>query len=68
MTLPIITERLVLRRFARADLSDVLAFASQTLVARVTSGTIDPTEEGIRRYIDLQNSNEPLGSLEGIGL
>jgi RimJ/RimL family protein N-acetyltransferase len=59
VTLPINTERLVLRRYTRNDVSDVLEFASQVSVARVTSGNIDATEEGIRRYIDLQNSYQP---------
>ncbi len=56
MALPITTERLVLRRYTHDDAEDVLEFASQPSVARVTSGNIEATEEGIRRYIDLQNS------------
>lgn len=59
MALPITTERLVLRRYTQDDLQDVLEFASQASVARVTSANIEPTEEGIRRYIDLQNSYQP---------
>ena len=56
MTLPIVTERLVLRRYTYDDIPDVLAFASQPSVAAVTSGMIQATEEGVRKYIDLQNS------------
>ncbi len=56
MTLPIVTERLVLRRYTYDDIPDVLRFASQSSVARVTSENIQATEEGIRKYIDLQNS------------
>jgi RimJ/RimL family protein N-acetyltransferase len=59
VTLPITTERLVLRRYTHDDAEDTLEFASQPSVARVTSGNIEATEEGIRRYIDLQNSYQP---------
>lgn len=59
MTLPIVTERLVLRRYTYDDIPDVLRFASQPSVARVTSERIQATEEGIRKYIDLQNSYQP---------
>jgi ribosomal-protein-alanine N-acetyltransferase len=59
MTLPIVTERLVLRRFTHDDIRDVLRFASQPSVARVTSKSIPATEEGVRKYIDLQNSYQP---------
>jgi len=59
MTLPIVTERLVLRRFTQDDISDVLTFASQPSVARVTSERIPATEEGVREYILLQNSYQP---------
>jgi ribosomal-protein-alanine N-acetyltransferase len=59
MTLPIVTERLVLRRYTHDDIPDVLGFASQPSVARVTSENIQATEEGIRKYIDLQNSYQP---------
>jgi RimJ/RimL family protein N-acetyltransferase len=59
MTLPIVTERLVLRRYTYDDIPDVLRFASQPSVARVTSKRIPATEEGVRKYIDLQNSYQP---------
>ena len=59
MTLPIATERLVLRRFTQDDVSNVLTFASQPSVARVTSKRIPATEEGVRKYILLQNSYQP---------
>jgi ribosomal-protein-alanine N-acetyltransferase len=57
--LPIITKRLVLRRYTHDDVKDVLEFASQPSVVRVTSRNIEATEEGIKRYIDLQNSYQP---------
>lgn len=59
MTLPIVTERLVLRRYTYGDIPDVLGFASQPSVAGVTSKSIPATEEGTRKYIDLQNSYQP---------
>jgi RimJ/RimL family protein N-acetyltransferase len=59
MTLPIVTERLVLRRYTHADIPDVLAFVSHPSVARVTADRIPATEDGVRRYIDLQNSYQP---------
>jgi len=59
MTLPIVTERFVLRRYTYDDIPDVLGFVSQPSVARVTSERIPATEEGVRKYIDLQNSYQP---------
>ena len=59
MTLPIVTERLVLRRYTREDVSDVFAMASHPSVARIFTGRVDISEEGIGRYIDLQNSYRP---------
>ena len=59
MTLPVITDRLILRRFTFADVADILALVFQPSVARVTSGNIDATEAGILRYIELQNSYRP---------
>ena len=59
MTIPIVTERLVLRRYTHDDIPDVLTFASQPSVARVTSSRIPATEEGVRQYVDEQNSYQP---------
>jgi ribosomal-protein-alanine N-acetyltransferase len=59
MTLPIVTERLVIRRYTHDDIPDVRRFASQPSVAKVTSTRIQATEEGVRKYIDLQNSYQP---------
>ena len=59
MTLPIVTERLVLRRFTHDDIPDVPRFVSQPSLAGVTSKHIQATEEGVRKYIDLQNSYQP---------
>ncbi len=59
MTLPIVTERHVLRRYTHDDIPDLLLFASQPSVASVTSERIPATEEGVRKYIDLQNSYQP---------
>jgi ribosomal-protein-alanine N-acetyltransferase len=59
MTLPIVTERLVLRRYTHDDIPDVLALARQHSVAGKFSQTIQATEEGVRAYIDWQNSSQP---------
>ena len=59
MTLPIFTERLVIRSYTHDDIPDVLAFASQPSVASVTSERIGATEEAVRKYIDLQKSYQP---------
>lgn len=58
MTLPITTERLILRRFTYDDVHDVIAFASCPSVA-VATPEIEATEPGVRRYIDTQNSYQP---------
>jgi ribosomal-protein-alanine N-acetyltransferase len=59
MPLPIVTKRLVLRRYAHADTSDVLGFVSHPSVAKILSERIPATKEGVRKYIDLQNSYQP---------
>jgi RimJ/RimL family protein N-acetyltransferase len=59
MALPIVTERLVLRRYTHDDIPDVLGFVSQPSLAGVTSERIQATEEGVRKYIELQNSYQP---------
>lgn len=59
MTLPIVTPRLVLRRYTRDDRADLLALAAQPEVAKVLCGRLPATEEGVRGYIDLQNSYRP---------
>jgi len=59
MTLPIVTERLVIRRYTHDDVADVLEFASHPSVARVIFKNIQVTEEEVRKYIDLQNSHQP---------
>lgn len=58
MTLPITTERLLLRRYTHDDVPDLLEFVSHPSVARATP-EIKPTVEGIREYVDLQNSYKP---------
>ena len=59
MTLPIVTGRLVLRRYTREDQADLLALAAQPEVAAILCGRLPATEEGVRSYIDLQNSYRP---------
>lgn len=55
MTLPIKTDRLLLRRFADEDVSDVVHFLSHPSVARATP-EIEATEAGVRKYIKTQNA------------
>jgi RimJ/RimL family protein N-acetyltransferase len=59
MTLPIVTERLVLRRYRYDDIPDLLVLASQPSVAKEFSHAIQATEESVRAYIDRQNSYQP---------
>ena len=59
MTLPIVTPRLVLRRYTREDQADLLVLAAQAEVAKVLCGRLPATQEGVRSYIDLQNSYRP---------
>ena len=59
VTLPIITERLILRRYRHDDQADLLILAAHPEVAAVLGGRLPPTQEGVREYIDLQNSYRP---------
>ncbi len=58
MTLPITTERLILRRFTRDDVPGFLALLAHPSVASAAP-EIEATEAGVTRYIDLQNAHEP---------
>lgn len=58
MTLPITTERLILRRFEHRDAEDLLRFASHPSVARIVV-ELEATEAGVREYIDMKNSYQP---------
>jgi RimJ/RimL family protein N-acetyltransferase len=58
MTLPIQTERLVLRRFTHDDVAGLLECVSDPAFARATP-EIEATEAGVRAYVDLQNRLEP---------
>lgn len=59
MSLPIVTERLILRRYGHDDIPDVLGLASHPSFAWLISENIPATEEDIRKYIDLQISYQP---------
>jgi RimJ/RimL family protein N-acetyltransferase len=59
VSLPIMTARLVIRRFTVDDAGDILVFSSQSSVNRVVSGNITATEDGVRAYIATQNSYVP---------
>ena len=58
VSLPIITQRLVLRRFTHDDASDLLELVSQPSFARAVP-EMEPTESGIHRYIERQLSYQP---------
>jgi RimJ/RimL family protein N-acetyltransferase len=57
MSLPISTDRLILRRFTYDDSGDILEFVSHPSVSRVVT-EIEATATGIVKYIDTQNSYE----------
>ncbi|MCP4538471.1 MAG: GNAT family N-acetyltransferase [Chloroflexi bacterium] len=58
MSLPIITERLILRSYTYDDIPDIIEFVSHPSVARATP-EIGTTESEVGKYIDLQNSYQP---------
>ena len=59
MAVPSVTNRLILRSYTPDDIPDVLGLVSHPSVAKVTAERIPATEDGVRRYIDLQNSYRP---------
>ena len=58
MTLPIVTERLILRRFADGDVQDLLECVSHPSVAGATP-EIEASEAGVGKYIELQSALAP---------
>jgi len=58
MTLPIITERLILRRFTFNDIQDIIEIVSHPSVARITKD-IEANEAGVKKFIDEQNIYQP---------
>lgn len=58
MSLPILTDRLILRRFTHDDSEDILEFVSHPSVSRVAT-EVEATAAGVIKYIDIQNSYEP---------
>lgn len=55
MSLPITTERLILRRFTYDDTQDILEFVSHPSVARIVT-EIEATEAGVKKYIQKKES------------
>ncbi|UCC78535.1 MAG: GNAT family N-acetyltransferase [Candidatus Zixiibacteriota bacterium] len=53
--MPIITDRLVLRRFTYDDTQDILEFVSHPSVARIVK-EIEATEVGVKKYIHKKES------------
>jgi RimJ/RimL family protein N-acetyltransferase len=58
MTLPIATERLLLRRFTEGDIADLLEFLADPSV-RGAVPEIEPTEAGARQYVTRQAALQP---------
>ena len=58
MTLPIDSQRLLLRRFSYDDIQDLIEFVSHPSVAEEVSDP-KPNEESARAYVDKQNSFQP---------
>jgi len=58
MTLPIETDRLLLRRFTSHDIDDIIELVSHPSVARV-GNKIQSSAAEVRKYLDAQNSLEP---------
>jgi RimJ/RimL family protein N-acetyltransferase len=59
MSLPIVTERLIIRRYTHDDISDVLGLASHPSFGWLISQKTRVTEEDVREYIDRQISYQP---------
>jgi RimJ/RimL family protein N-acetyltransferase len=58
MTLPITTERLILRRFTPDDVPDLIALVSHPSVARAVP-EIEPNEASATKYVEMQNGYRP---------
>ena len=58
MVLPITTERLILRRPTEGDVRDLLECVAHSSFADATPEIV-ATEEGVRRYIEMQSSYQP---------
>jgi RimJ/RimL family protein N-acetyltransferase len=58
MTLPIFTERLILRSLTCNDIQDIIEIVSHPSVARIKTN-IKANESEVRKYIDKQESYQP---------
>jgi len=58
MTLPILTERLILRRFTHKDIPAIIEIVSHPSIARITT-TIKANEVSVKAYVDEQNTYKP---------
>jgi RimJ/RimL family protein N-acetyltransferase len=63
MTLAIVTERLVLRRFTDNDIQDIVEIVSHPSVARITPN-LEANESKVKEYIDKQNFCQPFEKSE----
>lgn len=55
LSLPILTDRLILRRFTCDDTQDIIEFVSHPSVARIVK-EIEATEVGVKKYINMKES------------
>ena len=58
MTLPILSKRLILRRFTHADIPDLLEFIAHPSVANEVR-QFGPSQDEAKQYIDNQNDMQP---------
>ena len=68
MTLPIETERLIIRRFTHADIDDIIEFTSHPSVFRETTNVPRDSRVKLAEYIDTQNNYELFESKKCVDL
>lgn len=66
MKLPIETDRLIMRKPRETDIQDIIEYSSDTLIAEEVDW--EPTEEGIREYIEKQRDLYPEDDPEWLDL
>jgi len=68
LTLPIGTDRLIIRRFTHADIDDIIEFTSHPSVFRETTNVPHDNRVKLAEYIDTQNSYELFESKKCVDL
>lgn len=59
MQIPLETGRLILRRYRDEDVNDIVEFGSNPSVAKHLKGFPEPTVEGVKKYIKVQQTYQP---------